>query len=380
MQTKFYNEFHEKVKELYPSAPDDHSLSGAVSPYVISLSQEAFNLIEQSIVDLFLWSRDHSIQNNLIDTSLCSNYSVLMSYDFQINQYGLPKLIEINTNASGFLLADLVQKTHGILDGSPLEKLKQSFLNEWRLFNKSEQNPNPPRKTLIIDQNLDQQRMLAEFYMFHDLMRSWGWDNEIVDVSSLQYNSNNQVQTSEGDPVQFIYNRLTDFYLTQFPELKKSYETHNVCLSPNPKEYLHLADKNNLCQFYSQIHSQSNSIDMDLSSLKKILIKTEIMKSKEEAWKQRKKLFFKPLLGYGSKQVYRGSSITKKKFGELDQCVLQEYIPSQLWKDPHGEEWKFDIRVFAYKDQIQLITGRIYQGQLTNFSQPFSGYCSVVFK
>jgi len=57
---------------------------------------------------------------------------------------------------------------------------------------------------------------------------------------------------------------------------------------------------------------------------------------------------------------------------------VQEYIPPAIWKDPVSqEEWKFDIRAYVYRDQIQLLGGRIYKGQVTNFQNFFGGFCLV---
>lgn len=38
---------------------------------------------------------------------------------------------------------------------------------------------------------------------------------------------------------------------------------------------------------------------------------------------------------------------------------------------------KYDLRVYAYDGQIQLLAARLYQGQTTNFRTPGGGFAPV---
>jgi hypothetical protein len=96
----------------------------------------------------------------------------------------------------------------------------------------------------------------------------------------------------------------------------------------------------------------------------------------EELWGQRKKLFFKPAQMYGGKAVYRGSSISRRVFLEMLErdYIAQEFRPPGEW---HG--WKYDLRFYVYKDRIQQVCARLYQGQVTGFSTPGGGLARVIF-
>ena len=385
------------MEKLYPSAKAELQ-QNSVSPFVISIPQSAISEMEKIVSCMFKWSRmkgDISeVSESFSMKKVPQNDCVLMAYDFHIDLEGRPHLIEINTNASGFLVMDLIYKTHGIKT-SALEKLKDSFFEEWKLFSHSEQ---PPLHTCIMDENISHQKMKYEFFMYHDLMKKWGWSNEVIESSCLKVDDKGFLRTPDHTKIDFIYNRLTDFYFEKHFELKLAYENQKVCFSPHPQEYFRLADKNNIVLWSQILHSEGGlessgfrpaaaflnflkKDSLDFQFLKKHIPKTFILNldSKEQLWKQRKKLFFKPLTGYGGRGAYRGSSITKSKWDSFNTGLAQEYIPPLKWRDPESSvEWKTDIRAYVYKDQIQMIGGRAYQGQLTNFQTPRGGFCCVI--
>ena len=96
-------------------------------------------------------------------------------------------------------------------------------------------------------------------------------------------------------------------------------------------------------------------------------------------WEARKKLFFKPAAGYGSKAVYRGDKLTKGVWAEIAQggYVAQEFAaPGEriVKLDGSPEARKTDVRLYVYDGQILLIAARLYQGQTTNFRTPGGGF------
>ena len=106
--------------------------------------------------------------------------------------------------------------------------------------------------------------------------------------------------------------------------------------------------------------------------------------SLEEAWATRRNWVFKPAAAYGSKAVYRGDKISKRR---LEAVYAEENFLVQRRVDPGTvvvatgdgpKEMKFDVRAYVYRDRIFLLGARVYQGQVTNFRSPgggFSGIC-----
>lgn len=404
----FYKNLKQNMNHLYPSAQvHEDNIRKGFSPFTITLPLSVLKNIKKTVKNIYFWSRYLSFSSDNLEIAQIKikNHSVLMAYDFHLTSDGQLKLIEINTNASGFLVTDIIQKTHG-RQTTALDDLKYSFFNEWSLFTSSKKNNKPsfqsytkplvsshtlPRKTAIVDENIENQKMKFEFFMYHDLMNSWNWNNEVLDVSKITLHSNGRLLDSNKKEIDFIYNRLTDFYFKKWNIIQRAYRNQKTCFSPNPREYALLADKKKLCSLTQYLSNQKALPPIDSQFLKQIIAKTYQIESntnrtglyisKESAWKDRKKFFFKPLNGFGGKATYRGSSITKTKMAQLKNSVAQEYIPPQKWLDPiYQDQWKFDIRAYAYKDQVQLTGVRIYKGQLTNFSNPLGGFGHVVFQ
>ena len=103
---------------------------------------------------------------------------------------------------------------------------------------------------------------------------------------------------------------------------------------------------------------------------------------KEELWSQRKKLFFKPKNSYGSKQSYKGASISKKVFEDVanELFLAQELVPAPeaLIPTPDGpQQFKYDLRCYAYRDELQLVIARVYQGQVTNLKTKWGGFAPI---
>jgi hypothetical protein len=197
--------------------------------------------------------------------------------------------------------------------------------------------------------------MYPEFLMYKDFfMRQDLQEVEIIKTNDLPLKNS------------FVYNRDTDFYFEQHPQIKKSIEENLVFFSTTPKSYNQLASKAN------DLKNEDLSL---FPNLKEAFLNSKPFST--ELWATRKNYFFKPKEMFGGKGVYSGKSISRKKFETLGENHLaQEYHPpgKLIFND---EEWKFDIRAFFSERDVQKITTRVYQGQLTNFSKTGGGFASI---
>jgi hypothetical protein len=264
-------------------------------------------------------------------------------------------LIEVNTNASAFLLTELLYKTAG--NSGPqdsLTALHDAFKSELAFG----EEKNRPPCLAIIDEKIPEQKMYLEFLMYKDLFQSWGWSAALLDVE--------QVKSENYD---LIYNRYTDFTFSEArsAQLRASYLQNKTIFSPHPREYLLLANKDRLQDF--------SKADLSPAILKSFSIKN--YPNPETVWEQRKKLFFKPAQMYGAKAVYRGSSISRRMFTEILQ---RDYIAQEFCSPGEWQGWKYDLRFYVYKDRVQLASARLYQGQVTGFSTLGGGLAQVIFK
>ncbi len=168
---------------------------------------------------------------------------VFLGYDFHLTADG-PKLIEINTNAGGGLINAYLRAAHGHAEEGA--RIKDAFVGmfreEWRL----ERGAAPLRRIAIVDENPGTQFLAPEFALFKEVFEQHGIAAVIVDPGELVRDGNRLLHA--GEPVNLIYNRLTDFALdaTVNADLRAVFEAGGVVLTPHPPAHALYADKRNL--------------------------------------------------------------------------------------------------------------------------------------
>lgn len=304
------------------------------------------------------------------------NRSILMSYDFHLNPEGTLELIEINTNASFLALSNCLYEFQGHTNpvaDFQISEIKKDILQELELFGKASSKP----RIAIIDDHPEQQKLYIEFLIYQELFKSWGFPTEILDFRKIT------------DKFDFVYNRHTDFYFSD-PDSASCldfFKKKTMCFSPQPFEYLLLADKERLIQW-----NENGFLEKFIDDEKTLKIfrrhlpwsKTLTAENSEEVWSQRKTAFLKPKRAFGGKQTYRGSSISRKAFEPLinQDFVVQKFVPAPelQFETPEGpKDFKYDLRFYAYRGRIQSAIARLYQGQVTNLKTPYGGFTSVSF-
>ncbi|MBL7545272.1 MAG: hypothetical protein JNL11_15745 [Bdellovibrionaceae bacterium] len=305
------------------------------------------------------------------------NNSLFMSYDFHLTADHQPKLIEINTNAAFLTLGQYLYEAHQLPTGINFKNadFKNLFLKELELQGKSPAQP----RVLILDEKPNEQRLFLEFLIVQELLQSFGWSCAIDDVANYPHHN-----------VDLVYNRFTDFYFKTpvAQPLREDFLSRRVCFTPNPFEYFLLADKQRMidwCEedFWRELNTLSPAQKICIQNVlpKTISFKPEL---KDEIWSQRKHLFFKPKNSFGSKQSYKGASISKKVFDDVanENFLAQELVPPSevAMATPDGtQNFKFDLRCYAYQDQLQLVIARVYQGQVTNLKTKWGGFAPVMW-
>ena len=103
----------------------------------------------------------------------------------------------------------------------------------------------------------------------------------------------------------------------------------------------------------------------------------------DEVWRTRKDWVFKPAASFGSKAVYRGDKISKRKLQEIhpeEHYLAQRRIEPgavQIATEKGLQTMKFDVRAYAYRERSLLLGARVYQGQVTNFRSPGGGFSAI---
>jgi hypothetical protein len=317
-----------------------------------------------------------------------------LGFDFHLAEDG-PRLIEINTNAGGALLNAVLARAQqaccremewAFRAPADLDALEDTFyamfVEEWRC----QRGDAPLARIAIVDDEPDAQYLFPEFQLFERLFRSRGVSAVIADARDLAWREGRLWHAEQ--PVDMVYNRLTDFYL-EAPEhaaLRSAYEAGAAVVTPHPRAHALYADKRNLITLSNE--EALAALDVP-NALRAILLagvpRTEAVSTDKAAllWAARRKLFFKPASGFGSKAVYRGDKLTRRTWEEIlvGDYVAQALAPPSarvVRVDGAETDLKLDLRAYAYQGNIQLLAARLYAGQTTNF-RTFGGGFAPVF-
>lgn len=265
-----------------------------------------------------------------------------LCFDFHLTADG-PRLIEINTNPGGLLIAAALARAAG--QAADVEGAALAFAGGGS-------------RVAIVDETPPSQFLWPEFLLYQALFRRAGLTAEIHDAAGF-------------DPAGFdaIYNRLTDFRLER-PEhaaLAQAWRTGKVVLTPDPFAHAALSDKRLL---------------VELSRRSPLVPPTRVMT--EDDWDRRRHLFFKPMRGHAAKAVYRGDKISRATWDNLPRgaTIAQDYVPPSRLEVPGAElgaePLKCDLRAFALDGRLVLLTARLYRGQATNFRTPGGGFAPIL--
>lgn len=341
-----------------------------LSPFQIALSVETIDSIKAEIKNY--WKlRQWGVQNlssryEAMGLRKPDNFAACMSFDFHVGGESGLELIEINTNASFLALGLELYEFLGLKEvasGFNESRIVEMFKEENRLCGGTQLN------LTIIDEKPENQRLYVEFLIYQSILKKNGINCEVADISEIE-----KIKSAS-----LIYNRHTDFYL-QEPKsiaIKKLFNEAKIQLSPNPYEYFLLADKERFIDWSNQT---------DVEKPKSLLQTYDLGKTeREKIWTEKKNLFIKPKNSFGSKQAYKAASISRKVFEEV---MNSNFIAQKLSHAPEIEvdykneklKLRYDLRCYAYQDQLQLIIARLYQGQTTNLRTDGGGFAAIVIK
>ena len=318
-------------------------------------------------------------------------HGVFMGYDFHLTADG-PRLIEVNTNAGGAFLNALLAKAQRVCCKEVKDALRiiraeefdsavmDMFQSEWKL----QRVHGSPRRIAIVDDQPQNQYLYPEFLLAQRFFRQHGIDAIIADSQQLRYDRSRL--WIDGEPIDLVYNRLVDFSFDDpsHEALRTAYLDGAVVVTPNPRVHALFADKRNLAMLSDQASLVAWELpaDMiaDLVGVPRTVVVSEA--NAEQLWQTRRKLFFKPATGHGSKAVYRGDKLTKGVWTEIlaGPYVAQEFAaPSERMIKIDGTSVvrKIDVRLYVYDRQVLISAARLYQGQTTNFRTAGGGFAPV---
>jgi hypothetical protein len=316
---------------------------------------------------------------------------VFIGYDFHLAPEG-PRLIEINTNSGGALLNAVLARAQRacceeieswmsdpVPDADIERTLFEMFVAEWRRAGRA----GSPRRVAIVDDAPQAQFMYPEFLLFARLFERFGVEAAVLAPEALAFDGG-ALADAHG-PVDLVYNRLTDFYLEQpsHAALREAYLADAAVITPHPRAHALYADKRNLSLLGSPGLLRAWGVaEADIRALEAGIPRTEIVSSgnAERLWTERRRLFFKPAAGHGSRAAYRGEKLTRRVWEEIvaGRYVAQALVPPSERRIAPDTALKVDVRNYVYDGRVQLLAARLYQGQTTNMRTAGGGFAPVL--
>ena len=315
---------------------------------------------------------------------------VFMGFDFHLAAAG-PKLIEVNTNAGGAFLNNLLARAQSsccspmdVQGGLSSRDFPADVVRMFELEWHRQGAGRPLRRIAIVDDHPEEQYLYPEFILARQVLARAGYHVVISSPEALQFSGAELLHG--GTAVDLVYNRLVDFSLEQ-PEhgaLRQAYEARAVAVTPNPHNHALYADKQNLVilsdpEELTRMGASPRLLEV-LQAVPRTIVLT--IENAAELWAGRRNLFFKPMRGYGSKAVYRGDKVTRGVFDKISDgnYVAQDFAPpSERLMRIEGTPTprKVDVRIYVYAGKALLAAARLYQGQTTNFRTPGGGFAPV---
>ena len=274
----------------------------------------------------------------------------VLGFDFHLTAAG-PRLIEINTNPGGLLLVLAQQRVWqrlrpdlkpAGLDADQAEDLAlAAFAGQ-------------ARRIAIVDDAPSGQFLYPEFLLYRQGFIRRGLNAAIVDASRWQGGFDG------------VYNRLTDFDLTQpdHARLAQDHADGQAVLIPDPASHDAFADKRRLIGLSRHPRCAAWVPPVFAGG-----------EDWEATWHSRRHLFFKPAVGFGGKGGYRGDKISRATWEKLDPAatLVQALVPPPVLDNG----FKVDIRGFAVHGVVLAFGARLYRGQMTNFRSVGGGLAAV---
>ena len=376
-----------------PSSLGPKAYAGLFSPYGVFL--EAAQLEAMAQVARHLFRVAH--QPRYVEQVLAGAPAIaavdpgspggVLGLDFHLTVDG-PRLIEVNTNPGGLLLnarlLDVVAQCAPSRWQPPFAaaSVRERGVSAW-IADLEQQADGRLHRIAIVDESPMGQYLYPEFELYAAAFRERSIETVIRGPDALRFESGRLMDGD--DPIDAVYNRLTDFALESEPcaALRGAYLAGRVALSPHPRAHALFADKRNLAVLGDPAVLQGAGIPADVAADLAAVIPRTIELSdalRESLWQERAHYFFKPVAGYGSRGSYRGDKLTRRVWEAMasQPYVAQALVPPSLRIAHGGGTFKLDVRCYASADEVLLFAARLYQGQTTNMRTPGGGFAAVL--
>ena len=218
---------------------------------------------------------------------------------------------------------------------------------------------------LILDEPeaLERGKFGAEMEMLRELFREEGWPSEVGSTADLRWDG--ERLRHGGEPVSFIVNRSTDFFLekeTTRP-LREAFMDGDVYVAPNPFTYGTRSDKR-LLEFLS-LPSWDRELGIDAGErevLSRHIPDTHLLRAEnlEDIVENRDRFVFKPIRSHASRGFLPSARVGRSRLQRLLRRG-EGYVAQRKVGRPRihlgGDSYVWaDLRVWAYRGERVLLS------------------------
>ncbi|HKH80828.1 MAG TPA: hypothetical protein VKA03_04310 [Methylovirgula sp.] len=298
------------------------------------------------------------------------------AWDFHCPPEGGFELIEFNDNGSGFLYAAIInalfyeaaelEREKGIAPPATISEFIQTIGDLVEREAIAFFGERPTGLLLILDdfESLRDGKFRGELRSLRDLLRKRGWQAELGYPADTRWDGRRL--TFEERPVSFIINRSTDFLWRSddFAALREAYQSGSVYAAPNPFTYVTRSNKRLLEWLSLPQWDGNHGIDAEERRILSAHVPvTHVLRADNvDMLAQGKRDFvFKPMHGFAGRGLLDSAAVGRVRLRRLlragEGYVAQKRV-AKPWMEVDGTRLWTDLRVWAYRGEIFLVSGR----------------------
>ncbi|MGO4869320.1 MAG: hypothetical protein ACLPGW_01710 [Roseiarcus sp.] len=298
------------------------------------------------------------------------------AWDFHCPPEGGFQLIEFNDNGSGFLYAAIVnalyyeaaglQRENAIAPSAAISAFRQTIADMVEREATAFFGERPAELLLVLDDadSLRAGKFRGELSLLRDLLAERGWRAELASPAETHWDGRRLVFDER--PVAFVVNRSTDFFWSsdEFVALRAAYLAERLYAAPNPFTYATRSDK----RLLEWLSSPRWDGDLAIDAEERAVLSAHTPQTHRlsvdnvEMLAQAKRDFvFKPLHGFAGRGLIDSAAIGRARLRRLvkhgEGYVAQKRIAKSCIEVDGARLWT-DLRVWAYRGEIVLVSGR----------------------
>ena len=362
-----------------PGVPDEFSVTFAHQAIPASVLAEIDDFIRvfEDVTTRPAWQENVAGSSGQDVPSQRPEVCFFSAWDFHLPPDGPWQVIEFNDNGSGLLYAGLINDCyHALLDRNgqtalePPPSAAELGQHVARMVRREAEGffgALPDGLFLILDEPeaLERGKFGAEMEMLRELFREEGWPAAVASTAEIRWDGKRLWRG--GEPVSFIVNRSTDFFLEKeiTRPLREAFLNGGVYVAPNPFTYATRSDKR-LLEFLSlpEWHRDLGIAPGERAVLSRHIPETRLLRSENmEAIVENKDEFvFKPMRSHASRGFLPSARVGRSRLQRLvrrgEHYVAQRKVGRPRIPLGDGNCVWADLRVWAYRGERVLLSGR----------------------